>query len=60
MTTNGETVEVADQTTDGRTLPSDTVELVWAAEQLPMRALIGTSVGIADRRHSETIVGHRT
>ena len=31
---NDETVEVADQTTDERTLLPDAVELVWAAERL--------------------------
>ena len=31
---NDETVEVADQTTDGRTLLPDAVELFWAAELL--------------------------
>ena len=34
MSINDETVDVADQTTDERTLLPDAVELVWAAEQL--------------------------
>jgi hypothetical protein len=56
MTINDETVEVADQTTDARTLLADTVELGRAAEQLPLGALIGSGLGIANPHHIETIV----
>jgi thiazole synthase ThiGH ThiG subunit len=34
----------------------DTVELVRAAEQLPLGALIGIGLGIANPRHIEMIV----
>ncbi len=61
---NDETVEVADQTTDERTLLPDAVELVRAAEQLaderfvvlPMGSPIGTGLGIANPHHIEMIV----
>jgi thiazole synthase len=56
MTINDETVEVADQTIDERPLLPGAVELVRAAEQLPLGALIGTGLGIANRHHIEMIV----
>ena len=56
MTINDETVKVADQTTDARTLLADTVELGRAAEQLPLGALIGTGLGIANPHHIAMIV----
>ena len=64
MSINDETVEVADQTTDERTLLPDAVELVRAAEQLvdngfvvlPLGSPIGTGLGIANSHHIEMIV----
>jgi thiazole synthase ThiGH ThiG subunit len=64
MSINDETVEVADQTTDERTLLPDAVELVMAAEQLvdngfvvlPLGSPIGTGLGIANSHHIEMIV----
>jgi thiazole synthase ThiGH ThiG subunit len=62
---NDETVEVADQTTDERTLLLDAVELVRAAEQLaddrfvvlPLGSPICTGLGIANPHPIEMIVG---
>jgi thiazole synthase len=56
MSINDETVEVADQTSDERTLLAAAVELVRAAEQLPLGALIGTGLGIANPHHIGMIV----
>jgi thiazole synthase ThiGH ThiG subunit len=67
MTINDEPTEVADQTTDERTLLRGAFELVRAAEQLVddglvrtavmrLGALIGTGPGIANRHHIEMIV----
>jgi thiazole synthase ThiGH ThiG subunit len=68
MTINDERMEVADQTTDERTLLPGAFELVRAAEQLVddglvrtavmrLGALIGTgALGIANRHHIEMIV----
>jgi thiazole synthase ThiGH ThiG subunit len=41
MTINAETVEFADQTTDGRTPLPDVIELVRAAEQLVDDGFVG-------------------
>lgn len=41
MTSNDETVEFADQTTDGRTPPPDAIELIRAAEQFADDGFVG-------------------
>jgi thiazole synthase ThiGH ThiG subunit len=64
MSINDETVEVADQTTDERTLLLDAVELNRAAEQLvddcvvvlPLGSPIGTGPGIANSHNVEMLV----
>jgi thiazole synthase ThiGH ThiG subunit len=67
MTINDERTEVADQTTDERTLLPGAFELVRAAEQLVddslvrtavmrLGALIGIGPGIANQHHIEMIV----
>ena len=43
MSINDETVEVADQRTDERTLLPDAVELIWVAEQLAADGFVALS-----------------
>jgi thiazole synthase len=51
---NDETVEVADQATDERTLPPDAVELFWAAERLVDRRFV-----VLPYTNDDPVLAHR-